>query len=238
MTDSTPIDTDSSITPEQKEELTMTTSIEIEASTTTQTKETSNMTTPTEKSETVSIFDLVASNEPTKSLQSISIKEDEQAVIPFTHTVTRIKTHYCEEPEIRGYVECSGSTCILCRSGKKSEDRALFPVYDPIAQTVSVLLMSLAQRPTSLFPQILNALGKADGKRRVLFLKKDKAYAYFVTSRELTETEDDGAAVIKKFMEDTAAGTVSLDGVVQRFTEAQLRAVPAIERRLRLKEVL
>lgn len=197
---------------------------------------TASDTNTTENRQIVNLFDLATANEPTSQLEIIRISGDEQPVIPFTPVGQEIAIHWCDEPEIRGYAACSGSGCTLCLAGKRREERILLPMFNPIAQSVGVLLVSRSQRPGSLLPLLLREMGNPDETaQKVLFVRKDETNKFTVASSVLADTDSDGAAIIKTFLENVESGNVTLDSVIQKYTDAQLRAVPAIERRLQLK---
>ena len=39
-----------------------------------------------------------------KAIQLVRIDANETAVVPFTTDVTPVKLHYCDQPEIQGYI--------------------------------------------------------------------------------------------------------------------------------------
>ena len=55
----------------------------------------------------------------TISVELVRFGSNETPVIMFTDKGEEISLHYCEEQEIRGYVQCNGSDCILCSAGKE-----------------------------------------------------------------------------------------------------------------------
>jgi hypothetical protein len=188
-------------------------------------------------SEIVNLLELgrEAENQP---LELVRITRDEVPIIPFTMEGRPIALHYCNQPEIRGYVACIGTSCCLCRAGYKTEQRVLLPVYVPVDKRIGVLLVSTQMRPHSLLPQLIQQVRDAEQRqeRVVLFVSRDESYRYAVTAGAARDGDDDGAAAIKQFQADVAENKVDLTSVVQHLTEEQLRAVPDIQRRLELKE--
>src|SRR5262245_23177877 len=107
------------------------------------------------------------------ALGLVRIDENEQAVVLFTDSYRKIKLHYCDDPEIRGFVVCNtlvGDRCLLCDIGRKTDERALLPVYHPASRAVAVLPISPSARPGALRPQVLTALNA--GKPTVLLVCK------------------------------------------------------------------
>ncbi|MBE7461849.1 MAG: hypothetical protein HS116_00010 [Planctomycetes bacterium] len=182
--------------------------------------------------DTVDLLDLLESPQ-SAGLEVVRLGDSETAVIPFTREGARVKLHYCEEPEIRGYAHCTDSDCVLCRIGRKAEDRMLLPVYLPAARVVSILAVSPSLRPYALLPQLAPAL-KATTPT-VAFIRRDGS-RYLVTTRQLHTTEDAGADVIKGFFEKHDAKQIELGSVYPRLSNDQLAAVSEIGRLLALKE--
>jgi hypothetical protein len=184
------------------------------------------------------IFEFLESSYNPQPLELIRLDANERPLVPFTTEGQRVTTHWLDEPEIRGYAACGGEgACLLCRAGKSREERFLLPVYDPIGRRVSVLMMSTAMRPGALLPQVIAELvGRAeDGPPRVLFVRKESPGKFLVRSVKLGDDVDDGAPIVKSFVESLEAGRITLDSVLNRFTDEQLRAVPAIEQLLKLR---
>jgi hypothetical protein len=171
----------------------------------------------------------------TAVLQPVRLDANETAVVPFTSDGVPVKLHYCDQPEIRGYVQCNGPGCVLCRAGRRPEERVLLPVYLPASQAIGVLAVSPSSRPGSLRPQIMPVL--RTGKRVALFLSKADQTSFKVGTVELTEDMDDGAPVIKLFQERWEAGEMDLAAVYARLDNRDLAAVPGIAAMLKLKGV-
>jgi hypothetical protein len=185
----------------------------------------------------IDVLDLGGDGSQPAALETVRIGYDETPVLPFTSQGASVRTHWCEEPEIKGWVACAGDGCLLCKAGRRADDRLLIPVYMPVDRRVSVLMMSTVLRPRSLRPQYAEHVKKAEagGYRAVLFIKKAADNAFAVTSVPLRDGEDDGAEAVKQFRAAHASGEIQLASVVQHVDEQHLRAVPGIAALLRLK---
>src|SRR4051794_3355137 len=82
----------------------------------------------------------------------VRLDASEIAVIPFTPEMVQVQLHYCDQAELRGYLQCNGPGCALCRAGRSRDERALLPVYLPATQCVGVLAISPSSRPGALRP--------------------------------------------------------------------------------------
>jgi hypothetical protein len=135
----------------------------------------------------------------------IRIDENEIALIPFSTEVILVHLHYCSEAEIQGYVRCNDTDCLLCRLGRKREDRYLLPVYAPTSRSVGVLAISPSSRPGALRPQLMPSL--RSGRRVVWLIRRLDRVAFCVTTSDLRDGIDDGAEVIADFMRRWKAGS-------------------------------
>ena len=106
----------------------------------------------------VNILDVVASEIAESTLEVVRLGNDETAIIPFTADSEGIDLHYCSETEINSYVVCNGPDCVLCKIGRRKEERLLLPVYLPASGCVGILPVSRSLRPYALLPQISNVL--------------------------------------------------------------------------------
>jgi hypothetical protein len=186
------------------------------------------------KSNKVNLFDLAAAESVESKLQVVRLGSDETAIIPFTAESYTVELHYCSETEINSYVHCNGPDCVLCRIGRKLNQRQLLPVYLPTEGCVGILLVSGSFRPFALLPQILNVL-KAE-KRMVMFVARDGA-KYTVSTAELHKDVDDGKSEIKRFLEDYEAGLHDLSTVYPTIENDQLASVGEIGQMIMLKGI-
>jgi len=168
------------------------------------------------------------------ALELVRLDSNETAIIPFTPSGERVSIHFCEETEIYGYVQCNGESCILCRVGKKKEERVLIPVYLPTIDTIGVLPVSPSLRPHALFPQLRPLLKAAT--LAVAFIKREGA-KFTVSTRALPQDANGGEAVVKKFLGEREAGRVDLKSVYQVIGNDQLAAVAEISRLMELKGI-
>ena len=183
--------------------------------------------------ETVNILDaLGGDDEPT--FERASLNENETALIFFTQKGERTTLHYCDEPEIHDSVLCLGSDCLLCRIGRKRDQRILLPVYLPLSRCVAVLTVSTSLRPNALLPQIGPIL--TAGKPMVAFVTRH--YSKFtVSTAELSQDTDAGEATIEKFLKESETKKLQLSAVYQRLENEQLSAVSGIAEMARLKGI-
>lgn len=189
---------------------------------------------PDIQSNKVNLLDVAAAETPESLLEVVRLGPDETAIIPFTADSEAVDLHYCSETEINSYVVCNGPDCVLCRIGRKRDQRLLLPVYLPAAGRVGVLPVSRSLRPFALLPQITNVL-KAD-KPMVMFVIREVA-KYTVSTAELQKDVDGGETVIGRFMDEHESGLHSLAAVYPRIDNEQLASVEEIARMMSLKGV-
>ena len=183
----------------------------------------------------VNLLDVAASESVESPLQLIRLSADESAIIPFTAESESIDLHYCPETEINGYVVCNGPDCVLCRIGRRRDQRLLLPVYQPTAGCVGILPVSRSLRPFALLPQISNVL-KTE-KPLVMFVTFEK-FKYKVSTGELQEDVDGGEKAIRRFLEDYADGDLNLTSVYPTIDNEQLSNVEEIGRMMKLKGIV
>ena len=191
---------------------------------------------PKEKamSKKVNLLDLAATESMGPTLDVVRLGHDETPILPFMSDSEKADLHYCSETEISSYVVCNGPDCVLCRIGRKQDERLLLPVYLPASGCVGILLVSRSLRPFALLPQIANVL-KAE-KRMVMFVTRDGA-KYTVSTAEPQKDVDCGEAAIKRFLDDYEAGLHDLSAVYPKINNEQLANVEKIDRMMTLKGV-
>jgi len=189
---------------------------------------------PETQSTKINLLDVVAVDQADGLLEIVRLGNDETAIIPFTADSEAVDLHYCPETEINSYVKCNGPDCVLCRIGRKREQRLLLPVYLPAAGCISILPLSRSLRPFALLPQISNVL-KA-GKPMVMFVMREGS-KYTVSTAELQKDVDGGEAVIKRFLEDYGTGCHQLNSVYPRIDDEQLASIDEISRMMALKGI-
>jgi hypothetical protein len=185
------------------------------------------------KIDLVKDFEAMVNGSP--ALERVRLDASEVAIIPFTAEAAQVDIHYCKEPDINDYVICNGVDCCLCKIGREKTVRQLLPVYVPAALAVGVLPVGTSLRPRALWPQLAQVL--KDGLRRAVFISRVQGDSYTVTSMPLQADVEDGAEVIKTFLEDHQKGTIQLDSVYPRVTNEQLAAIPEIDRMLKLRSI-
>ncbi|MCA9260859.1 MAG: hypothetical protein KDA61_16710 [Planctomycetales bacterium] len=185
-------------------------------------------------STTIDLLEAFESDDSTLELSLIRLGENETAVVPFTAQATQVDLHYCDEPELRGYVRCNGLDCTLCRLGKAIAQRSLLPVYLPLTGAIGVVAISPVRSPKSLLSQLHPYL-RAE-QAQVLFVTR-KGHEYRVEGRPLQEGQPDGAAAIAAFQERVESGAISLEEVYPTYSNEDLLAIDSIQRLAELKGV-
>jgi hypothetical protein len=187
---------------------------------------------------TINLMELGQQNVGESRLDLIRLNNDELALIPFTTDVVPVTVHYCPDDEIHGYVRCNGADCVLCRVGRKPDERYLFPVYVPAIRSVGVLPVSRSMQPHALLPQLLDVIQNSGHPAPiVLFIRREGMAKFFVTSGPLQDGVDSGDAKIKIFLERMREGSIDLQSVFNRLSNKQLAAVASISDSLRLKGI-
>ena len=130
---------------------------------------------------------------------------------------------------------CNGENCCLCKIGREKTTRHLLPVYLPASGAVGVLPVGTSLRPRALWPQLAQVL--KDGSRKAVFISRVQGDSYTVTAVPLQADVEDGAEVIKTFLENHQKGTIQLDSVFPEVANEQLAAIPEIDRMLKLKGI-
>lgn len=189
---------------------------------------------PEKRANKVNLMDVVAAKSAESFLELVRLGSDETAIIPFTAESEEVILHYCSETEISGYVTCNGPDCLLCRIGRKQEQRLLLPVFLPAAGCVGILAVSRSLRPFALLPQIFQVL-KAE-KPMVMFATRDGG-KYTVSTAELQKDVDGGETVIKSFLEDNKAGLHDFPAIYPKIENEQLANIEEIGRMMALKGV-
>jgi hypothetical protein len=171
-----------------------------------------------------------------KSLNLLTIGNDEIPFILFTSQAVPRDIHYGKEPEIKGYFLCNGEGCLYCLAGRKQERRLLIPVYSPTDKQVALLAVSSSERPRALLPQIRNIL--TSGKRVVVFASRGEDYSYKLSTYDIPEDGEAGAESITEFMADQPGNELVLPSTYQRLTNDQLADIPGVRSALQLKGII
>src|SRR5262249_44440544 len=134
-----------------------------------------------------------------------------------------------------GYVHCNGPDCLLCRCGRKAEERLLLPVFLPTTGGIGVLPISPNSRAGALRPQLLPIL--RSGRRVALLISKPDRVKFTVSAIDLAHGMDDGATVIKAFLGRWQAGEVKLASVFPRLDNRTLADIPGVASMAKLKGI-
>lgn len=176
-------------------------------------------------------------NEPVQStaceLAILRIHEEPCVIAVFTSECESIATHFIDTSAHRGYVQCNSALegrCILCDTKRKSEMRVVMPVYDVEGDSIKALMFSTIRTPHSLGPQIGQQLDQGDLDKRFLVISRDYA-KYKVGSIPMPNGAESGESVIAEFREQIGDLSDCLKNVIHRMTNADLSAIPEIERK-------
>lgn len=164
------------------------------------------------------------------SLQLLRLDNNDRLLVPFTGNILPINVHWWDGTN-RGYYQCNGGDCILCRIGRGRQQKHLLPLYDVMSQTVGVLAISEAKGPNALRPKLMEMLevAKANpGKTLLVTIRAATSAIYSVHWSDLPPGADDGRSVIKDFAERLQAGTVQLGSVYQKLSNEELASLPDI----------
>ena len=183
------------------------------------------------KIDLVKDFEAMVNGSP--ALERVRLDASEVAIIPFTAEAAQVDIHYCKEPDINDYIACNGENCPLCKIGREKVTRRLLPVYLPASHAVGVLPVGTSLRPRSLWPQLAQVL--KDGSRKAIFISRLQGDSYIVRAVSLQADVEDGAEVIKTFLEDHQKGTIELDSVFPKVANEELARLPEIAAMLKLK---
>jgi hypothetical protein len=171
------------------------------------------------------------------ALPVVRLTLNETLLLIFCASMLRVMLHYVNGSTFRSYVRCPGTGCLLCRLGYQVEQRDLLPVYDPIERVVAVLPVGPNVRPAALRPQLMPVLRQVDqeGARPVLVgVRKPDNVTFAVSTHELPDGADDGAAVVKAFHEQLEAGQIDLASAYPLLSADDLAAMPEVKARMRL----
>ena len=171
------------------------------------------------KIDLVKDFEAMVNGSP--ALERVRLDASEIAIIPFTAEAEQVDIHYCKEPDINDYVICNGENCVLCQIGREKTTRRLLPVYLPASRAVGVLPVSTSLRPRSPLAAARRVL--KDGSRKAVFISRVQGDSYTVTAVPLQADVEDGAEVIKTFLEDYQKGTIQLDSVYPKVSQRGAR---------------
>ena len=169
------------------------------------------------------------------ALERVRLDASEIAIIPFTTVAEEIDIHYCKEPDLTDYIACNGKNCFLCQIGaRRRRGICCRSSYRPRASS-GCCPLATSLRPRSLWPQLAQVL--KDGSRKAVFVSRVQGDSYTVTAVPLQDDVEDGAEVIKTFLENHQKGTIELASVFPKVTNEQLAAIPEIDRMLKLKGI-
>jgi hypothetical protein len=187
------------------------------------------------RNNTVNLLDMAKEQRTSTQAELVRINADEIPVVLFTLDATTTSIHFCQEDEIYGYVGCNGPDCILCRIGRKQDQRHLLAAYLPTHKSVGILPISPSMQPHALLPQLLDIF--ENNLNQVIFIKREGMTKYTVTTSPLTDSVDKGEAIVKDFVEKMESGETDITSVYNRLSNKQLASVPAISETLKLKGV-
>ena len=171
-----------------------------------------------------------ASDDVPVPLQLVRLDANERLLVLFATWMLRVLVHYLDTATYRGYVQCNGDDCLLCRVGRKHDIRDLLPVYDVREQAVTILAISPSLRQRALRPQIQPVLERvASGEPPfVLILSKTGMAEFSVSTTDLPPEADNGAAVIATFLKQNEANEVDFASVFNRLSNDVIAEIAEI----------
>ena len=167
-------------------------------------------------------------------LEPVRLNESETPIIVFTTEGESVQLHYNNEADIKGYSHCNGKDCVLCKIGKKVEEKITIPVYHAAEERVGILLVSTAMTPLALAPQLSPILESE--KLQIVFISRNGG-KFTVTHKDLDPNVDAGESIIKRFSEQLDAGEVDITSVYPRISNERLAEVPEISRHMAMKGI-
>jgi hypothetical protein len=163
----------------------------------------------------------------------VSLSENQTSVILFTNGADEVQIHYCNDPDIKSYVQCNGDDCVLCQTGVKKVKMNLMPVYSPQSGEIEVLAFSENKRPGALLPQLQNVLGSP--LPQVLLISRPDNYSFELIARPVPKGVDTGRDVAEAFMVDWESDRVDLKTIYAVYSNQVLSSVPGIRRELEVR---
>lgn len=171
-----------------------------------------------------------ASDDVPVPLQLVRLDANERLLVLFATWMLRVLVHYLDTATYRGYVQCNGDDCLLCRVGRKHDIRDLLPVFDVCEQAVTILAISPSLRQRALRPQIKPVLERvASGEPPFLTILSKTGMADFsVSTADLPPTASNGAAVIATFQTQVEANEIDLATVFNRLSNNVIAEIPDV----------
>jgi hypothetical protein len=173
------------------------------------------------------------------AVEVVRLDANEKILVLFTLSVVpNVAVHYLDFQSLRGFVSCTRNDCLLCRIGRKADERDLLPVYDSVARAVAVLAVSPSIRPGALRPQLGPALQRVNAGERVLVgITKLDQVRFAVATYDLPDDADDGADRIASFLDGFKRGEIDLASVYPVMTKEELAMVSEIAATMKLKGI-
>jgi hypothetical protein len=172
-------------------------------------------------------------------LTLVELNGNEQLLAPFTTGRQEVWVHYRDAEPHRGYLQCVGDTCPLCRLRNKRTKMCLYPVYDPVKRAVRLLPVSENERPGALLPALRMVLERVmNGERLLIGVCKADRTQFTIESYNWTTSLKEADERINTFKDAVKNGTATIGNLYMRLTVNELAALPDIAESLRLKGLL
>lgn len=181
-----------------------------------------------------------ADSAPPAAMERLSVRVGEPVVvIAFSTVSTVIHDHWVDG---WGYSLCprhhGEGRCPLCQLGKPAEKVVLMPVYEPDSAAVQVMRVPDQRRPRSLWSEMKEKFYREyqrDESPRVISILHEGRGRYVVESNPVPEGVDNGRDAIALWFRAFEAGEIKLVDAWASVSDAELRATPEIDAKLRLR---
>jgi hypothetical protein len=170
-------------------------------------------------------------------LPELFIKQGESELVKlFTEDVEIADLHYETHEVLRGSFHCLGVDCPYCTARKPAAKYYLIPVYSVGSDAIAVLKVPATEGPYKLLSQIRRFFDDPSIASKIIEIRRDNSYNYFVDAMERKEHESLGATRIAAFVKARDAKLVDLGATWRRPTAEDMRAVPNISLKLAVLE--
>jgi hypothetical protein len=142
-------------------------------------------------------------------------------IIFFGDEIKRSNVHFIKSHN--RYIPCNGDNCVLCKAGFKVTEYYFFPTFSLMSDTVEVLVVSVAMKPGSLLPKLLEKFAKYESTlaEQIFSISKVDQYNFKVATQTYTLSTTN-LATISTFIADYKAQNVALSDVFQTLSNEDI----------------